>query len=79
MEKELLNLQKLFFYAVKFPRLKNIIRKAITFSPNFLFDLLFFVRQCIRLCRKREIKIKTSFSYSAFYNLKNFFTRVKND
>ena len=77
-KKELLNLQKLFFYAVKFPRLKNIIRKAITFSPNFLFDLLFLCGNAYAYAGSERLRLNEFFLFG-FYNLKNFFTRVKND
>ncbi|NQU95960.1 MAG: radical SAM protein [Candidatus Omnitrophica bacterium] len=40
---ELENLQKLFFYAVKFPRLEGIIRKLIKIKPNFIFSILFLL------------------------------------
>lgn len=40
---ELANLQKLFFYATKFPMLQGIMRRLIKLKPNFIFDILFLV------------------------------------
>jgi len=77
-KKELLNLQKLFFYAVKFPRLKNIIKKAITCSPNFLFDLLFLCGNAYAYARSEQLRLNEFFLFG-FYNLKSFFARAKND
>jgi anaerobic magnesium-protoporphyrin IX monomethyl ester cyclase len=37
----LMNLQKLFFYAVKFPRLFPLLKKIIAIRPNIFFDLAF--------------------------------------
>jgi len=42
-QNEFANLQKLFFFAVKFPQLNRIIKKLIRVRPNFMFDLLFLV------------------------------------
>jgi len=39
--KKVSNLQKLFFFTVKFPFLKPIVKRIISFPPNFLFNLLF--------------------------------------
>jgi len=38
---EIVNLQKLFVYAVKFPVLKGVIRRAIRLRPNAGYELLF--------------------------------------
>lgn len=40
---ELVNLQKLFFYAVKFPSFHFLIRKAIKLKPNVFFEILFLM------------------------------------
>lgn len=42
-EKEILNLQRLFFWGVKFPRLIPLIRKLIKLPPNIFFDGLFYL------------------------------------
>lgn len=41
--KALINLHKLFFYAVRIPRLKKIIRLLLKAPPNPLYDLLYLV------------------------------------
>lgn len=41
IKRELVNLQKLFFYGVKFPWLMPLIKRLIRFRPNVVFDLLF--------------------------------------
>jgi len=38
---EIVNLQKLFFFAVKFPRLQSSIRRAIRLRPNAFFEFFF--------------------------------------
>jgi hypothetical protein len=38
---EIVNLQKLFFYAVKFPGLRGLIRRAIRVRPNAGYEALF--------------------------------------
>jgi len=40
---EFINLQRLFFWAVKFPRLQPIIKILIRFPPNPVFDVLFLI------------------------------------
>jgi anaerobic magnesium-protoporphyrin IX monomethyl ester cyclase len=42
-QNELANLQKLFFFAVKFPKLNGAIRILIKMRPNFIFSLLFLI------------------------------------
>jgi len=37
------NLQRLFFYGVKFPFLLPVIKRAIKLPPNPIFDILFFI------------------------------------
>lgn len=43
IKKEIINLQKFFFYAVKFPRLEPIIRQLIKLPPNKIFDVIFLI------------------------------------
>jgi radical SAM superfamily enzyme YgiQ (UPF0313 family) len=40
---DIINLHKLFFYAVRFPRLERLIRIAIRLQPNALYHFLFLV------------------------------------
>lgn len=42
-KRELLNLQKLFFYGVKFPWLMPVLKRLIRLRPNIFFDLAFLV------------------------------------
>lgn len=41
--RELSNLQKLFYWSVKFPFLKPLVKKAIKLPPNFIFKILFLI------------------------------------
>lgn len=41
--KEIVNLQRLFFFAVKFPVFEPVIKKMIKFRPNRVYDLLFLM------------------------------------
>lgn len=40
---EFSNLQKLFYYAVKFPALHRVIKRLMRLRPNIAFDLLFLI------------------------------------
>lgn len=40
-KRELLNLQKLFFYGVKFPWIMPVLKRLIRLRPNIFFDLAF--------------------------------------
>ena len=44
-EKDMLNLQRLFFWAVRFPRLFPLIKKLIKLPPNYVFDGLYYAAQ----------------------------------
>lgn len=44
-EKNILNLQRLFFWGVKFPGLIPLIKLLIKLPPNFIFDGLFYLGQ----------------------------------
>lgn len=63
---ELLNLQKLFPYAVKFPRLIPLIKKLINLRPNALYELLF-----LAYFAYRYMKISGVGLGRIFYLLKN--------
>ncbi len=47
--KELANLQKLFYYGVRFPFLIPVIERLIKLPPNRLFDVLFLISYAIAL------------------------------
>jgi len=42
-EEMILNLQRLFFWSVKFPLIFPLVKKIIKFPPNFIFDGLFYL------------------------------------
>lgn len=46
---EIVNLQKLFYYGVKFPRLIPIIERTICLRPNPIFDFLFLIGYAVSL------------------------------
>ncbi|MFC1848810.1 B12-binding domain-containing radical SAM protein [candidate division CSSED10-310 bacterium] len=62
--RELENLQKFFFLAVKFPFLTGIIEKIIRFEPNFLFDFLFQITYAYRYMKTYRISLLRIASYA---------------
>lgn len=66
-KKEIINLQRLFFYAVKFPRLEPVIRRLIKFKPNKLFDALFWLGHAYVWTQSENLK----FFESVRFGLKN--------
>lgn len=46
---EIVNLQKLFYYGVKFPSLIPLIERAIRLRPNPIFDFLFLIGYAVSL------------------------------
>jgi len=44
-ERAILNLQRLFFWAVRFPVLTPLIKRLVRLPPNPIFDLLFYLGQ----------------------------------
>lgn len=44
-EKIILNLHRMFFLSVKFPKLFPLIKKLIRLPPNFIFDGIFYLSQ----------------------------------
>lgn len=71
-KKEIANLQKLFFYAVKMPALFPLIKKAIKFKENILFDLAFLFSYAIGYFKSENLTLKDLASTTR-YNIKNFF------
>ena len=60
--KEIDNLQKLFFYSVKFPILKPLIKKLIKLPPNIAFEVLFWIGYAyVYIGSERLNPIKTLF------------------
>lgn len=55
---EMINLQKLFFYAVKFPFLHPLIRAAIKLKPNPVYKLLFLAGYAWCYCFSELVSLK---------------------
>ncbi len=51
----LANLQKLFFYAVKFPRLFPLVKKIIGIRPNIFFDFAFLAGYAYNLIKSEGL------------------------
>jgi len=58
---EIINLQRLFFYGVKFPFLIPLIRKLIMLPPNFIFGFLFIMGYAYTYLGSEHISIINSF------------------
>lgn len=70
--RELVNLQKLFFYAVKFPFLMPFIRRLIRLRPNIFFDIAFLAGYA--WCYRRSENLTFGEVLSAgMRNVKGFF------
>lgn len=67
-KRELLNLQKLFFFAVKFPRLTPLIKMLIKLPPNLFFDLAFQIGYALSYWKSENLKLKEFISLG----LRNF-------
>ena len=55
---KLANLQKLFYYGVKFPRLIPLIQWLVNLPPNALFDFLFLVGYAISLYGSENLTVR---------------------
>ena len=53
----LINLEKLFFYAVKFPSLQPIIRRLVYFPPNKIFQYLFLIAFAYRHSKANNMSL----------------------
>lgn len=67
-KRELENLQKLFFFAVKFPALLPLIKMLIKFPPNLFFKLLFLIGYAYNYRKSENFKWK-EFIINGFNNL----------
>ncbi|MDA8100727.1 MAG: hypothetical protein M0042_14010, partial [Nitrospiraceae bacterium] len=54
---EIVNLQKLFYFAVKFPGLRRLIRRAIRLRPNAGFDFLFLLSHAWIYARSESLSL----------------------
>ncbi len=69
---KLANLQKLFYYGVKFPRLIPLIERFVKLRPNPLFDFLFLVGYAISLYGSENLTIREVVSIG-LRNVRSFF------
>ena len=73
---EFINLQKLFFYGVKFPRLMPAIKRIIKWKPNILFEILFLIGYAWSYMRSENLKLREVWSIGV-RNLTRFFFGVE--
>jgi len=59
---DIINLQKLFFYGVKYPWLIPFLRKIIGLKPNFLFDVAFILSYAWCYLASQRMTIKDMLS-----------------
>ena len=74
-EKHILNLQRLFFWAVKFPRLLPLIKQLIKLPPNPVFDGLFYTAQFYVYKTSENIDWATAFRMGLNFVKLNFLRR----
>ena len=73
---ELVNLQKLFFYGVKFPRLMPLIKIMIRWRPNLLFEILFLTGYAWSYMRSENLSLGEVWSIG-WRNLARFFFKAE--
>jgi radical SAM superfamily enzyme YgiQ (UPF0313 family) len=73
-KKELSNLQKFFFYAVKIPWAFPLIKRVIKIKESILFDLAFLFSYTINYLKSENLTPKDLFNI-ARYNIRVFFFR----
>ena len=71
-DKELVNLQKLFFYAVKFPIMEPLIKKLIKLKPNKFFELAFLASYAYVYIRSESLGVFATIWFG-LKHLKTFF------
>ena len=74
---EFLNLQKLFFYAVRFPKLFPLIKRLIKSPPNIIFDLAFLSGYAYSYLKSENITFKEMISVGVREVGSFFFARKK--
>lgn len=75
---EFLNIQRLFFYAVKFPVLFPLIKKLIKLPPNIFFDLAFLVGYAYCYFKSERVSFKETISVGIREVGSFFFARKRN-
>ena len=71
-DKEIKNLQKLFFYAVKFPSMEPLIRRLIKMKPNKMFDFAFLASYAYIYIRSENLNIFKTLVFG-LRSIKTFF------
>ncbi|MFH0839255.1 MAG: radical SAM protein [Candidatus Omnitrophota bacterium] len=74
---ELINLQKLFFYAVKFPKLFPLIKKIVKVRPNPVFNVLFLMSYGWCYYKSENLLFKEMISiglrnFKSLFNIRQF-------
>jgi len=64
-KEQLANLQKLFFWVVKFPFIKPLVKKLIKLPPNFMFNILFLTGYAYSYYKSERLKIGEMFIIGA--------------
>ena len=60
----LMNLEKLFFYAVKFPFLEPVIRRLVHFPPNKIFQYLFLIAFAYRHSKANNMSVREEIKFN---------------
>ncbi len=71
-EKNILNLQRLFFWGVKFPALIPLIKKLIKLPSNFFFDGLFYLGELYTFKNSENLDWRTSIKMAINFVKINF-------
>ena len=74
--RSLMNLEKLFFCAVKFPFLQSVIRRLVRFPPNKIFQYLFLIAFAYRHSRANNISIWEEIKFNMRHT-RNYFKSGK--
>jgi radical SAM superfamily enzyme YgiQ (UPF0313 family) len=69
---EIINLQKLFFYGVKFPWLMPLIKRLIQLRPNPIFNFLFLLGYAVSLIGSENLSFAEALSIG-MRNVRQFF------
>ena len=76
---ELVNLQRLFYFAVRFPQLLPTIKKLIRLKPNPVFDALFLLGYALSLRGSENLTVNEVISLGVRNVRRFFFGRVKSE
>jgi radical SAM superfamily enzyme YgiQ (UPF0313 family) len=74
---ELVNLQRLFYFAVRFPQLLPFIRRLIRLKPNPVFDVLFLLGYALSLRGSENLTVREVISLGVRNVRRFFFARSK--